>query len=100
MHKFVALLLPLVALIALSLLFLFRSHWATHSFNVHSIDFYPGKYGRVVTTSGAEVAASLIAVYAAANPSAFTIAVAAVQKLVDAGDAEAAFRLGRFYHLE
>ena len=100
MHKFVALLLPLVALVALSLLLLFRSHWATHAFNVHPISFYPGQYARVVMDSGAEVAGAMNAVYEASDPSTSNAAVAAVQKLVDAGDAEAAFRLGRFYHLE
>jgi uncharacterized protein len=39
-------------------------------------------------------------VYAAADPAAQDAAIAAMQKMVDAGDAEAAFRLGRYYHLE
>ena len=40
------------------------------------------------------------AVYAASDTDAQSAAIAAVRNLVDAEDAEAAFRLGRYYHLE
>lgn len=100
MHRFAALLFPLVAFVLLGVLILYRSHWATHSFSVHPINFYPGQYARVVLNSGEAVSAAMKAVYAARDPEALNAAIADVQKMVDAGDAEAAFRLGRFYHLE
>jgi TPR repeat protein len=100
MRRFAALLFPLVAFVLFGVLILYRSHWATHSFSVHPINFYPGQYARVVMNSGADVAGAMKAVYAASDPTALNAAVAVVQKMVDAGDAEAAFRLGRFYHLE
>ena len=64
------------------------------------IDFYPGRYRRLVLDSGEKVSAALQAVHVAADPSSLNAAIAVVQQMVDAGNAEAAFRLGRYYHLE
>jgi TPR repeat protein len=68
--------------------------------NRNPIAFYPGLYRTVPMNSGEAVSAAMHAVYAAADPTALDAAIAAMQKMVDAGDAEAAFRLGRYYHLE
>ena len=65
-----------------------------------TIAFYPGQYQRVVMNSGEAVSKAMRAVYTASDPSALNDAIAAVQAMVDAGNAEAAFRLGRYYHLE
>jgi TPR repeat protein len=101
MGRFNALLFPLVAVVLLVLLFLYRSHWAADAFRGGgAIEFYPGQYTRVVMHSGGDVSDAMKAVHAAADPAALDAAIAVVQKMVDAGDAEAAFRLGRFYHLE
>jgi len=66
----------------------------------HSIAFYPGQYEHVVFDSGATVSAAMRAVYDAPDAAALNGAIAAVTKMAEAGDAEAAFRLGRYYHLE
>lgn len=66
----------------------------------HAITFYPGQYQRVVLNSGEGVSAAMKAVNTASDAEALNSAIAAVQSMVDAGDAEAAFRLGRYYHLE
>ena len=90
-----------VTIVLLVVLFLHRDHWGTQTFGGHrSIRFYPGQYARVVLNSGEAVSAAMKAVYAASDPAALNAAIANVQKMVDAGDTEAAFRLGRFYHLE
>jgi rhomboid protease GluP len=68
--------------------------------NRNPIAFYPGRYRTVVMNSGEAVSAAMHAVYAADDPTALDAAIATMQKMVDAGDAEAAFRLGRYYHLE
>gem|GEM_PF-1633492 len=64
------------------------------------IDFYPGRYRRVVLDSGDKVSAAMQAVHAAADSTSLNAAIAVVQQMVDVGNAEAAFRLGRYYHLE
>jgi hypothetical protein len=69
------------------------------SSNRNPIPFYPGLYRRAALDSGETVSAAMRTVYAAADPTALDAAIAAVQKMVDAGNAEAAFRLGRYYHL-
>lgn len=90
-----------VTVVLLVVLFLHRDHWGTQTFGGHrSIRFYPGQYARVVLNSGEAVSAAMKAAYAASDPAALNAAIANVQKMVDAGDTEAAFRLGRFYHLE
>jgi TPR repeat protein len=98
--RFAALLFPLTALVLLAVVILFRGHSAAPLFGRHAIEFYPGQYARIVFNSGEDVSAAMKVVHAASNPTELNAAIAAVQKLVDAGDAEAAFRLGRFYHLE
>jgi TPR repeat protein len=100
MRRFAALLFPLVAFVVLVLLLLYRSHFATGIFGRRPIDFYPGQYARVVMNSGKDVSAAMNALHAASNPTELNAAIAVMQKMIDAGDAEAAFRLGRFYHLE
>lgn len=66
----------------------------------HSIDFDPEQYQPVVFNSGEPVSAAMRAIYDAPDPAALNAAIAAVRKMVESGDAEAAFRLGRYYHLE
>ena len=66
----------------------------------HAITLYPGKYRRVVLIPGEPASIAMKAVYAASDTDAQGAALAAVENMVDAGDAEAAFRLGRYYHLE
>jgi TPR repeat protein len=66
----------------------------------YSIDFYPGQYQPVVFNSGETVSTAMRAIYDAPDPAALNAAVAAVRKMAKSGDAEAAFRLGRYYHLE
>ena len=100
MPRFAALLFPLVVFVALVLLLASRGHFTTGTFARRPIDFYPGQYARIVFDSGEDVSAAMKVVRGASNPTELNAAIAAVQKLVDAGDAEAAFRLGRFYHLE
>ncbi len=73
---------------------------AAHRGRQHVITFYPGQYRRVVFNSGEAVSTAMQAVYGASDPKAFDAAIAAAQSMVDAGDAEAAFRLGRYYHME
>jgi uncharacterized protein len=98
MRWFAERIFPAIALVLLALL-LFRG-WALQDLRRQAIDFYPGQYARVVMNSGEDVSAAMNAVPAASNPTALNAAIADVQKLVDAGNAEAAFRLGRYYHLE
>jgi TPR repeat protein len=94
------LLLP-VTFVLLIVLFLYRDHWVTQVFGGHrAIDFYPGQYARVVMNSEAAVSAAMKAVHAASDPAGLNAAIGDVQKMIEAGDSEAAFRLGRFYHLE
>jgi len=100
MRRFAALLFPLTAFVLLVLVLLYRGHSAAPLFGRQAIKFYPGQYARVVFNAGDDVSAAMKAVYAASDPTVLTAAIASVQKMVDAGDAEAAFRLGRFYHLE
>ena len=64
------------------------------------IELYPGRYRRVVLNSGEKVSAAMQAVHAAADKTSLDAAIAVVRQMADAGDAEAAFRLGRYYHLE
>ena len=59
----------------------------------NSIPFYPGLYRRVVLDSG-DASAAMQAVYAAVDATALAAAIAAVQKMVDAGNAEAASAWG------
>jgi len=70
------------------------------STSANRIDFYPGRYRRVVFNSGEQVSAAMQAVHEAADTTSLKAAIAGVEQMVDAGNAEAAFRLGRYYHLE
>jgi TPR repeat protein len=65
----------------------------------HSIAFYPGNEP-VALNSGETVSAAMRAVYGAPDAAALNGAISAVRKMAESGDAEAAFRLGRYYHLE
>jgi uncharacterized protein len=76
------------------------TYLTTHPARRHAIPFYPGRYEHVAMNSGEAVSEAMHAVYIATDATALNAAIAAVQKMVDAGDAEAAFRLGRYYHLE
>ena len=100
MPRFAERLFPLVAVILLVLFYFYRGYWAPHPIGHQAIDFYPGQYARIVFNSGEPISGAMQAVHAASDPAALTAAIAVVQKMVDAGDAEAAFRLGRYYHLE
>ena len=100
MSRLVGRLLIPTAFVLLVVLYLYRGQWATHLVGHQAIDFYPGQYARVVLNSGEAVSAAMKAVHAASNAIELNAAIAGVEKMVDAGDAEAAFRLGRFYHLE
>jgi TPR repeat protein len=64
------------------------------------IRFYPGQYRRVPFSSGEAVSTAMRAVNTAPNDEALDVALAAVQRMADGGDAEAAFRLGRYYQME
>lgn len=95
----------IAALVALGWPLPHRPHMAaTDAFaettSPHSIDFYPGEYQPVVFNSGAPVSAAMRAIYDAPDPEALNAAIAAARKMAESGDAEAAFRLGRYYHLE
>src|ERR1700722_9552679 len=68
--------------------------------SANRIEFYPGRDRRVVLDSGEKVSAAMQAVHAAADTPSLDAAIAVVQHMVDEGNAEAAFRLGRYYHLE
>jgi rhomboid protease GluP len=68
--------------------------------STNRIEFYPGRYRRVVMDSGEKVSAAMQAVHAAADTPSLDAAIAVVQQMAGAGNAEAAFRLGRYYHLE
>jgi TPR repeat protein/membrane associated rhomboid family serine protease len=66
----------------------------------NQIEFYPGRYRRVVLDSGERVATAMQAVHAASDPASLDAAIAVVRQMADTGNAEAAFRVGRYYHLE
>lgn len=66
----------------------------------HAIRFAPWQYQPQVFDSPPQLAAAMKAVYLASDDGTLQSAIAAVQRMADAGDAEAAFRLGRYYHLE
>ena len=89
---------------AMFALFIFLSlglaYQVAHSFKRHFIAFYPGLYAHVPMRSGEEVSAAMRAVHAASDPKALDTAVANMKAMIEAGDSEAAFRLGRYYHLE
>ena len=70
------------------------------STGTHRIDFYPGRYRRIVFDSGEKVSAAMQAVHMAADATSLKAAVAVVQEMADAGNGEAAFRLGRYYDRE
>jgi uncharacterized protein len=86
--------------IALALCYLGYVYLPPYFARQHAITLYPGQYRRVVLSSGEAVSTAMKAVYGASDTNAQSAAIAAVQTMVDAGDAEAAFRLGRYYHLE
>ena len=65
-----------------------------------TIVFYPGLYRRVDLDSGETVSSAMRAVHDAADTISLNAAIGAVQQMVNVGNAEAAFRLGRYYHLE
>jgi uncharacterized protein len=89
------------AVVALVVLFVCGGYWAVHTIRrPGNIDFYPGQYARIVFNSEESVSAAMKAVHEASDPAALNSAIAVMQKLVDEGNPEAAFRLGRFYHLE
>jgi TPR repeat protein len=62
--------------------------------------FQPSGHGLVPMASGPELVDAMHRIAAAGNTDDLKAAVAVVQKMADGGDAEAAFRLGRYYHLE
>jgi TPR repeat protein len=64
------------------------------------IDFYPGRYRRVVFSSGEKVSAAMQAIHMAADATSLNAAVTVVQQMADSGNDEAAFRLGRYYDRE
>jgi uncharacterized protein len=91
----------LVAVAAFVVLLVYCGYWALHTFRrPGTIEFYPGQYARNVFNSGEAISEAMKAVHAASNPTELNAAIADMQKIVDAGNAEAAFRLGRYYHLE
>lgn len=89
-----------LVLLALCLGYVGHQYLAPYFAPQHAISLYPGKYRRIVLSSGAAVSMAMQALHDASDSSAQRAAIAAIEKLVDAGDAEAAFRLGRYYHLE
>jgi uncharacterized protein len=98
MRSFAQRFFPAVALVVL---FVYGGYWAMHAFRrAGNIHFYPGQYAHVVFNSDKAVSAAMKAVHEASNPTALSAALVVVQNMIDAGNAEAAFRLGRFYHLE
>ena len=76
------------------------SYLVTHSLGSRPILFYPGLYRHVPLNSGDTISAAMHAVHQASEAKALEAAIADMQTMVEAGDAEAAFRLGRYYHLE
>jgi membrane associated rhomboid family serine protease/TPR repeat protein len=66
----------------------------------YQIEFYPGRYRRVVFSSGEKVSVAMQAVHMAADATSLNAAVAVVQQMADSGNDEAAFRLGRYYDRE
>ena len=73
---------------------------AAHYLGLHPIRFYPGLYRHVPLISEETLSAAMHAVHTASDAKALDAAIARVQKRVADGDADAAFRLGRYYHLE
>jgi membrane associated rhomboid family serine protease/TPR repeat protein len=68
--------------------------------STNRIEFYPGRYRRVVFSSGERVSAALQAIHLAADTTSLNAAIAVVQQMADTGNEEAAFRLGRYYDRE
>ena len=66
----------------------------------YRIEFYPGRYRRVVFSSGEKVSTAMQAIHMAADATSLNAAVAVVQQMADSGNSEAAFRLGRYYDRE
>jgi membrane associated rhomboid family serine protease/TPR repeat protein len=64
------------------------------------IELYPGMYQRVVFKSGEKVTAAMKVVHEAMHTPDLDAAIDGVRRMADAGDAEAAFRLGRYYDRE
>jgi TPR repeat protein len=62
--------------------------------------FYPGGHGQLPMVSGPGLVDAMRKIATAGNDDDLKAALAVVRKMVDGGDAEAAFRLGRYYHLE
>ena len=62
--------------------------------------FYPGGHGQLPMASGPGLVDAMRKIATAGNDDDLKAALAVVRKMVDGGDAEAAFRLGRYYHLE
>jgi TPR repeat protein len=89
-----------VACALLIALFLYAAYQTPLLAPHHEIRFDPEQYGRIVFNSGKAVSAAMSSVNSAPDEQSRAAAVAAVQRMIDAGDAEAAFRLGRYYHLE
>lgn len=72
----------------------------THSGPEHHIRFQPGQYRHIPFTSGKALSMAMAAVETAPDTQSLDAAIAVVQNMAAKGDAEAAFRLGRFYHME
>jgi TPR repeat protein len=89
-----------VTCVLLVVLLLYQAFKPSHFAPQHAIGFYPGQYGPTVFDSGQAVSAAMDAVYAASDSKSLDAAITAVHSMIDAGDAEAAFRLGRYYHKE
>lgn len=64
------------------------------------IEFYPGQHRRVVFSSGEKVSEAMLAVHTASDTTSLDAAIAVVQQMADAGNEEAAFRLGRYFDRE
>jgi hypothetical protein len=62
--------------------------------------FYPGGHGQLQMASGPDLVDAMRKIATAGNDDDLKAALAVVRKLVDSGDTEPAFRLGRYYHLE
>lgn len=70
------------------------------SASTNQIEFYPGHNQRAVFNSGEKVSAAMQAVHTAADSASLDAAITVVQQMADAGNGEAAFRLGRYYDRE
>jgi len=68
--------------------------------NRNRIEFYPGMHKRLVFKSGEKVTAAMQTIHDAIHTRNLDAAVDVVRRMADAGDAEAAFRLGRYYDRE